>query len=129
MTTPHPDFNPDFDQVVRVSPDRVEQPEPEAATPMEFVAHLRLFKAGMMGTTVSMYSSYEGGYEATPVTFTTGEDPLVFRVDEDGVEQQIMFAAGYCFGWVEKVGGDVSKLRIWLVPHQHDENSLADTLA
>lgn len=111
-------FDPTIDKVVRVDPDLPVEPEPEVVTPYEFVSQAKLFKSGVMGMHAVLYSSYEGGYDPAPVTYSTQDDPVVFTATDDNVIDQIGFAAGYCYGWVEHAGGDATSLKIWLEPYE-----------
>ncbi|ACH62074.1 hypothetical protein MYRNA_66 [Mycobacterium phage Myrna] len=89
--------------------------------PYRVSAQAKLFKSGLMGSTVTVWSKVdgEGGHEPRPVMHDA-ETPVIIRLDEDeeDVDRQIAFAAGYVYGWVESVGGDsaLDRLDIWLEP-------------
>lgn len=97
---------------------RDESPIEGGDKPFQVAAQLPLFKAGLLGTAVQVWSSYEGGYGPTPVCLAVegNQQPITIRVDDDAIEDQIQFAGGYIIGWTEALGGDIEKLSIWLKP-------------
>lgn len=90
--------------------------------PYKVSAQAKLFKSGLMGSAVTVWSKVdgEGGHEPRMVMHDA-ETPVIIRLTEDNsedVDQQIAFASGYVYGWVEKVGGEsaLDRLEIWLEP-------------
>lgn len=84
--------------------------------PYEFVGQLKLFKAGMLGTAVTIWSSYEDGYGPTQLMLDE-EQPVIIHLADDKIEDQVRFGAAYIAGYAEGTEGDPEKLQIWLEPH------------
>lgn len=84
---------------------------------MEIASQAKLFKAGLFGASVTVWSSYEGGHGPTQLMLTEN-DPVVIRLNDLDIDDQIQFAGGYILGYTEGTGGDLDKVRIWL--QQHD---------
>ncbi len=91
--------------------------------PFEIATQIPLFKSGLLGTAVEVWSSYEMGYGPTRLEIEPGK-PVIVRVVDDDIEEQLLFAGGYLCGYVEGVGGDLNKLQIWLSPYVDEENPL-----
>lgn len=91
--------------------------------PFEIAAQIKLFKAGLLGTAVTVWSSYEMGYGPTQLEMKPGE-PVIVRVVDDAIEDQLLFAGGYIAGFCESTGGDLDKLHIWLAPYVDEKNPL-----
>jgi len=118
--TVHPQFDPDTDRVVRVANTEAPPPEEELPPPYQLAAQLPLFKAGMLGSAVTIWSKAEGTDNPYPATAlcSEGDTALVIRVTDDDAEQAILFAAGYIYGWHESLGGQAEDLDIWLERHK-----------
>ena len=87
--------------------------------PFEVVAQKKMLKSGLLGRQAVMWSRYNGpdGYPASPLLARDGE-PMIFTFDEEHLDDRIGFAAGYLCGWVERLGGDLDLLEIWLEKHE-----------
>ena len=81
----------------------------------EIAGQIKLFKAGLMGTAVTVHSSYEGGYGPHTLEIEPGKMVIV-RLDDEEIETQLEFAGAYICGFIEAVGGDLRKTKIWLEP-------------
>lgn len=93
------------------------------STPFAIASQIPLFKAGMLGTAVEIWSSYEDGYAPTRLESEPGQ-PVIVRVVDDEIEDQLLFAGGYICGYIEGIGGDLDKLHIWLQPYVDEQNPL-----
>lgn len=82
----------------------------------EIAGQIKLFKAGLMGTAVTVHSSYEGGYGPAVLQADESGRPVVVRLDDEEIETQLEFAGAYICGFIEAVGGDLQKTKIWLEP-------------
>lgn len=81
----------------------------------EIAGQIKLFKAGLMGTAVTVHSSYEGGYGPHMLEIEPGQ-PVIVRLDDEEIETQLEFAGAYICGFIEAVGGDLHKAKVWLEP-------------
>lgn len=89
------------------------------ADQFEFAVHRRLFKAGMMGHAVTLWSSCRGAFPYPPSRLEVEPNvPLIVALDSEDIDDQLTFAASYITGWVESQGGKLQDLRIWLESHQ-----------
>lgn len=115
MTQLHPDFDPTFDHVVRVSDVKVAPDEDETLMPYTVAGQIKLFKAGLLGVAVTMWSEASGGviYPRTQLMIDADTE-WVCTVEEEKAEEAIGFAGGYIFGWYEAQGGKPEDLKIWL---------------
>lgn len=122
---PHPDFNPEEDHVVRIDPEVDVPEEEEHLTPYRVAAQLKMFKSGLLGTAVQVYSSYKGGYGPSPIIMAVDgkTEPVTIRVTDEAIEDQVHFAGGYIVGWTQSLGGDIEKLDIWLEPVDEPEKT------
>jgi hypothetical protein len=114
----HPDFDPDFDHVVRLkdAPAPIEEELP--FKPYQIAAQLKMFKNGLMGEAVTMWSRAKGNpaWDKTQL-FIDATTPWVCSWTEPNLEQDVLFAAGYVYGWHESRGGQPQDLEIWLETH------------
>ena len=95
------------------------------STPFTIAAQIPLFKSGMLGTAVEVWSSYEGGWEPARLESEPGK-PVIVRVVDDDIADQLEFAGGYICGYLEGLGGDLDKLQIWLQPFVDESNPLVN---
>ena len=83
--------------------------------PYEIAAQIKLFKAGMLGPAVTLWSKHKDGERAQ--LMLREDEPLVFQAQADNVEDQVMFAGGYVVGWHEQLGAKLEDLSVWLEPY------------
>ena len=120
------DFVEAMESVIKALPpsektlERVKNHAPADEDVFDFASQFRLFKVGMMGEAVTMWSSCSTeGFSYPPAqVMVTEDEPLVVTVDAPELDNQLLFAASYVTGWVESQGGKLQDLRIWLEPEQ-----------
>ena len=82
--------------------------------PYEIAGQLKLFKAGLMGNAVTIWSKHKDG-EKSQLQLRSGE-PLVVTLDSEDPEGELVFAGAYIMGWNEGTGGNLEDLEIWIEP-------------